>query len=251
MNNILKAIIVEDEERSRKLLENLLGQYCPDIELVGTSSNVDHAYQLIIDLQPEVVFLDIEMQKETGFDLLEKFDDIKFEIVFTTAFEHYALKAIKICAIDYLLKPIDIDELKLAVSKLQAHYQKQQLNIRLAALMKNKQAKNLENFQLALPSSGGLSIVHIKDIIYLKSDRQYTLFYSKSGEVLMTSKNLGEYEELLSDYQFLRVHHSSVINLNEAKKYIRGEGGQVEMSNGEYIDISKRKKENFLKFFAK
>ena len=251
MTNLIKAIIVEDEARSRKLLESLILGYCPSVTVVGTSANVEDAYQLIISNEIDVVFLDIEMQKETGFDLLSRFKAVTFEIIFTTAFEHYALKAIKMSAIDYLLKPIDVEELKAAVAKVELLSKNQEYNKRLSVLMDNKVTKNTSNMQLALPSSDGLTIVLIKDILYLKSDRQYTLFYLKSGDSIMTSKNLGEYEEILSEHNFLRVHHSSLINLTEAKKYIRGEGGSVMMSNGVSIDVSKRKKENFLKFFIK
>jgi two-component system LytT family response regulator len=248
---MIKAVIVEDETASRKLLQSLLEQFCEEVVVIAAASNVFDAYQIIIKEKPELVFLDIEMQSETGFDLLSKFDEIFFEVIFTTAYEQYAIKAIKLCAIDYLLKPIDIDELKTAVTKAIKNKERHFLNKKVEALMHNKLSKEIGGFQLALPSSDGLTIVQIKDILYLKSDRQYTLFYLKSGEHIMTSKNIGEYEVLLYEHQFLRVHHSSIINLNEARKYIRGDGGAVVMSNDISIDISKRKKENFLKHFLK
>jgi len=248
---MIKAIIVEDEKRSSQLLSNLLKEYCAGVELSGMASTVTEAFQLIKKNHPDVIFLDIEMQKETGFDLLAKFDEIKFEIVFTTAYENYALKAIKFCAIDYLLKPIDVEELKAAVSKVERNHQKNRLNKKLEALRQNMHNANPEQFRIALPSTEGLSIIRVNEILYLKSDRQYTIFYLKSGDKIMTSKNIGEYEELLLEHNFFRVHHSFLINLGEVKKYLRGDGGYAVMSNGEQIDVSKRKKDAFLKHFSK
>ncbi|MBL0340774.1 MAG: response regulator transcription factor [Bacteroidetes bacterium] len=248
---MIYAIIVEDEKRSAKLLVNLLEEYCADVEVVGIAATVAEGFQLIKKKAPDVIFLDIEMQKETGFDLLNKFDEIKFEIIFTTAFENYALKAIKFCAIDYLLKPIDVDELKVAIEKVIRIQQKNTLNKKLEAFIQNMRSNNPSQFQIALPSTDGMSIVRVSEILYLKSDRQYTIFCLTSGEKILTSKNLGEYEELLLEHNFFRAHHSSLINLNEVKKYSRGEGGYALMSNGDQIDISKRKKEAFLKQFLK
>jgi len=244
---MIKAIIIEDEIRSIKLLENLLKEYCPEVELIGTASNVTKAFELINSQKPDLIFLDIEMQKETGFNLLEKFDEINFEIIFTTAYENYAIKAIKLSAIDYLLKPIDVDELKEAVEKVKVNFEAQNTNKKFEALIQNLGNKNLDQFQIALPSLEGISFVKLNEILYLKSDRQYTFFYLKNGEKIMTSKNIGNYEKMLTEHNYYRVHHSSIINLSEVKKYVHSEGGHVIMSNGDQIDISKRKKEDFLK----
>lgn len=244
----MKAIIIEDEKQSAMLLSNLLRDFCPEIKLTGAASNVADGFSMIKKLSPDVVFLDIEMQKETGFDLLKQFEKINFEIIFTTAYEKYALKAIKFCALDYLLKPIDVEELKTAVDRVAEKSSKQSSNKKFEALLQNM-GSNPNQFQIALPSLEGISFVPVVDIIYCKAERQYTKFFLKSGETIMTSKNLGEYEELLSEHNFLRVHHSSLINLSEVKKYIRGEGGAVIMNNGVEIDVAKRRKEEFLKKF--
>lgn len=248
---MIRALLIDDESRSLKLLANLLKEYCPQVQIMDTATTVEDAFQLIQLKQPDVIFLDIEMQRETGFDLLNRFSKIPFEIIFTTAFEQYALKAIKFSALDYLLKPIDIEELKFAVSKVEKYRQEQKSNRRLETFLQNMQLSKSEHCQIALPSTEGLNFIQIQDILYLKSDRQYTIFNTKSGEKIVTSKNLGEYEELLLEFNFFRVHHSSLVNLNEVKKYIRGEGGSVMMSNGQLIEVSKRKKENFLKQFTK
>lgn len=248
---MMKAIIVEDELRSAKLLENLLRDYCPDVQLIGLASSVDAGFQLVKSNAIDIVFLDIEMQKESGFDLLNKFENINFEIIFTTAFEHYALKAIKFSAIDYLLKPIDIEELKAAISKVSKNNQRHLMNKKFEILMQNRSVDQTGNLQIALPSTEGLSIVFIHEILYLKSDRQYTIFVLKSGEKIVTSKNLGEYEDLFLVHNFFRVHHSTMVNLNEVRKYIRGDGGSIVLSNGDQVEVSKRKKEAFISQFTK
>ncbi len=248
---MIKALIIDDEQNSLKLLSNLLSEFCPEVEVIGFATSVDEAYQAIKKNTPDVIFLDIEMQRESGFNLLTKFNEIPFDIIFTTAFEHYALKAIKFSALDYLLKPIDIEELKLAVSKVEANNRQEKLNKRFESFLHNLNNPKPDQFQIALPSSEGLNIIQIQDIIYLRSDRQYTNFQIRSGEKIITSKNIGEYEELLLEHNFFRVHNSAIVNLNEVKKYIRGDGGVAVMSNGEQIDVAKRKKEQFLKQFNK
>lgn len=248
---MIKAIIVEDEIRSVKLLENLIRDYCPDIALMGSATSVEEGFNLINIHHPDIVFLDIEMQKESGFDLLNKFNEINFEIIFTTAYEQYALRAIKFSAIDYLLKPIDIEELKTAIAKVLKNSHIHQINKKFETLMQNKNLEQPGHLQIALPSTEGLSIVFVHEILYLKSDRQYTLFVFKSDERIVTSKNLGEYEDLLSTHNFFRVHHSALINLTEVKKYVRGEGGYVIMSNGDQVEVSKRKKDAFINQFTK
>lgn len=248
---MIKAILVEDEPRSIKLLKNLLFEYCPEVKIIGEAQTVDEAYHCIIKQIPDVIFLDIELQRESGFDLLNKFSEIQFEIIFTTAFEHYALKAIKASALDYLLKPIDIDELQLAVGKISKINETNHFSKKFDVFKQNLNRSKSETFQLALPSIDGLTIVRVDEIMYLRSDRQYTIFYLNSGEKLVTSKNLGEYEELLADYNFFRVHHSSIINISEVKKYLRGEGGSVVMSNGEQIEVAKRRKDDFLNKFIR
>lgn len=247
IETMIKAVIVEDEDRSMLMLSSLLTEYCPEITLVGSASNPEDAYILIKKSTPDIVFLDIEMQKGTGFDVLERFDEINFEVIFTTAYEQYALKAIKFCAIDYLLKPIDFIELKAATDKVIRRKQKQTLNSNLEVLMQNYHSKNLHQQKIALSTQEGLLFVPVSDIIYCKSDGPYTIFHLKNNETLMTSKNLKEYEDLLAEHSFFRVHHSWLINLNEIRKYIRGEGGTLVMSNGDNVDVSKRKKEDFMK----
>lgn len=248
---MIRAIAVDDEIRSLKLLLNLLKEHCPQVQVVGTAQTVDQAFQLLTQMKPDVLFLDIQMQGETGFDLLSKIQDIPCDVIFITAHENYALKAIKFSALDYLLKPIDIEELKIAVGKIGMNNKTTQLNLKIKSFLSNLNLNSSESFQIALATSEGLSILQIQDIIYLRSDRQYTFFILRSGEKIMTSKNLGEYEELLLSHHFFRIHHSLIINLKEVKKFMKGDGGSVLMSNGDILEIAKRKKDLFLKQFQR
>jgi two-component system LytT family response regulator len=251
---MLQAIIVDDESRSRDTLRNFIHEFCADkVSVVATAESVDSATEAIL-MHPglDLLFLDIEMNRETGFDLLRRFREIPFEVIFTTAHEGYALKAIKTCAIDYLLKPIAIDELASAVNKVQDKRSKASFHQRFEAFMTNMQhpAKR-EKQQIAVATTEGLLFLNVVDILRCEADGAYTSFHLKNGSKVFVSKNLKEYEGLLAEYGFFRVHHSFVINMNEIKKYVRGEGGYVIMSDDFIVDVSKRKKEAFLAHISK
>jgi two-component system, LytTR family, response regulator len=243
---MIRALIVEDEKGSARLLEKLLKEFCENIEVAGISYNVPDAYEKIITLKPGLVFLDIEMQSETGFDLLKKFSEIDFAIIFTTAYEKYALRAIKFSAIDYLLKPIDVNDLKQAVNKMEKYHRKSLLQNNLDVLLHNFQNKNNDLQKIALSTSEGLHLVNVTDISYCESDGPYTTFYLKNAKPIVISKHLKEYEELLSPFKFFRIHNSYLINLREIKKYVRGDGGQVEMNDGTLLNVSKSRKDDLL-----
>ena len=248
---MLKAIIVEDEENGRKYLETLLAEFYPRLQVVAIAENVSQGIQVIQNFKPDIVFLDIQMNTETGFDLLERIGNINFEVVFTTAYEQYALKAIKFAAVDYLLKPIDKQDLATAIEKVEKRQSSSSINKNFEILLQNIKNSNTDNHQIALATSDGLVFVKVNNIVCCESDGPYTNFFLKNNEKLMTSKNLKEYEELLSEHNFFRIHKSYLINMNEIKKYIRGDGGQVNMSNGRTLDVSKRKKESFLAQLSK
>jgi two-component system LytT family response regulator len=248
---MIKAVIIEDEEKGRQYLENLINDIGTQISLVGAADSVSSGLELIKAQKPDVVFLDIQMHSETGFDLLERLPSIDFEIIFTTAYEHYALKAIKFCAIDYLLKPIDTQELRAAIDKVEKRRSKDNLSKNFEVLLQNIKNTNTEHHQIALATNDGLVFVRVNNIIYCESDGPYTTFYLKESDKLVTSKNLKEYEDLLVDHNFFRIHKSYLINMGEIKRYIRGDGGQVIMSNTKALDVSKRKKETFLSLLSK
>lgn len=242
---MLQAIIVDDEKKSRDTLHTLVEEYCADVKVLQTAGNIDEAVEAIKKLKPNLLFLDIELQNGTGFDLLEKVKSLDFDVIFTTAFEGYALKALKMSAVDYLLKPISEDELLAAVKKVQQKRQKQSADRNFDLLLQNLNAGQGQH-KIALPTSEGLTFINVHDIIRCQADGSYTHFYFKDQKKILVSKKIKEYEELLAPYNFVRVHHSHLVNLSEVTKYVRGDGGYVVMSDGETVYVSKRKKEDFM-----
>jgi two-component system LytT family response regulator len=244
---MIRAIIVDDENKSRVNLKILLTEFCEGVEVIGLAGTVNDAIKLIDSKNPDMVFLDIQMQNETGFDLLEHYEKINFEVVFTTAHSEYALRAIKFSAIDYLLKPIDIDDLQAAVKKLEERINADsQIKNKLEVLLQNLKPEDSSNCKIALPSSSGLVFVKLREILYCEGQSNYTYFYLINGNKYIVSKTLKEYEEMLSEYNFFRIHKSHLVNLNEIKQYVRGDGGYVVMNNEKALDVSKRRKESFL-----
>ncbi|HEY9006201.1 LytR/AlgR family response regulator transcription factor [Ohtaekwangia sp.] len=242
---MINAIIVDDELKSRESLKILLEEFCDDVSVKALCQDVAEAIQAIQEHKPDVVFLDIQLQRETGFDLLTKLRDFDFEVIFTTAYSEYAIKAFKFSAIDYLLKPIDIEELKRALAKVEKRMG-DSISVRLQQLMQNLKTTSSENYKLALPTSDGLVFVKTQDILYCEASSNYTEITVVDGKKYVVSRTLKEYEDMLSDHNFYRIHNSYLINLNAVKKYVRGEGGYVIMSNDKSLDVSKRKKEGFL-----
>lgn len=247
---MLKSIIVDDEVKSGESLRILIEDFCDDVEVSATCTSVDEAIAAVQQHHPDVVFLDIQMQRETGFDLLEKLPEITFEVIFTTAHSEYAIKAFKFSAIDYLLKPIDLEELKASLLKVRKKIG-QGITARLQQLMRNLRETSGENYKLALPTSDGLFFVKVSSIVYCEASSNYTVIVTDDGRKHIVSRTLKEYDDMLSEYNFFRIHNSYLINLNAVKKYVRGEGGSVIMTTGQSLDVSKRKKEGFLARIAK
>lgn len=241
----LTCIIVDDELKSRESLQILLQDFCDHVEVLAVCQGVTEAVEVIKKYNPELVFLDIQMQRETGFDLLTKFSTINFEVVFTTAYSEYAIKAFKFSAIDYLLKPIDVSELQQALEKVRKKL-KNDISGRLEQLIHNLKPAGNQKYRLALPTGDGLIFVTVEEILYCEADSNYTTIHLLNGKSHLVSRTLKEYEELLSGHDFFRIHNSTLINLNFIKNYVRGEGGYVVMSNDKALDVSKRKKEAFL-----
>ena len=247
---MIQAVVIEDEEYSRTMLLRLLHEHCSQIHVVAEADSVETGLTAIIEKRPQLVFLDIELQSETAFEILERLPEINFELIFTTAFDHYALKAIKFCAIDYLLKPIDLNELLIAVAKAEKRLNHEHLNRNLEALLNNLKTGSQNNHRIALSTLEGLLFVKVSDIIYCESSGPYTQFFLKQSEKILTSKHLKEYEDLLRGYNFFRIHKSYLVNLHEIKKYVRGEGGQLIMSNGAALAVSKQRKEEFMTIYS-
>ena len=200
-------------------------------------------------MNPELVFLDIEMQSGNTFDLLNRFAEIAFEVIFITAFSNYALKAIKYAALDYILKPVDIAELKVAVKKALKRMEEKNMNTRIASLLNNLNVENKEIQKIGLTSIDGFHIEEVQQIMYLIADGSYTEVYIRNKKKQLVSKNLKEFEDILPASIFCRVHHSHLININFVKKYVKGRGGHVEMEDGIHIEISARKRDAFLEKF--
>lgn len=247
---MLKSIIVDDEAKSGESLRILIEDFCDDVKVCALCKTVDEGIAAILEHQPDVVLLDIQMQRETGFDLLERLGTVNFEVIFTTAHSEYAIKAFRFSAIDYLLKPIDLEELKNSLMKVSQKLS-QGITARLQQLMRNLKETSGENYKLALPTADGLFFVKVSSIVYCEASSNYTEIYTDDGRKHVVSRTLKEYDEMLSDHNFYRIHNSYLINLNAVKKYIRGEGGSVVMVTGQSLDVSKRKKDGFLARVAK
>ncbi len=250
----LRAVIIDDETNAREALANLLRLLCPEVTICGQAKNADLGIELIRIEQPNLVFLDIQMPGKTGFDLLSSFGKTDFGVIFTTAYQEYAIRAFRFSAIDYLLKPIDPDELQAAVYKYKAQVatvSPQQLQI-LQEHMDSPHPAGLKQRtpnggqRIALPTAEGIHFLAMTDIIQCESLGSYTKFHVVGGKPIVVSRLLKEYEEILDNYYFFRIHQSNIVNLEHIKRYVKGDGGQVWLSNGAEVEVSRRRKDEFL-----
>ncbi|MDI1356411.1 MAG: LytTR family DNA-binding domain-containing protein [bacterium] len=243
---MIKTLIIEDEQKSRDVLAAIIQKTCPDLRIVGLANNVKEGVTMIKELHPDLVFLDISMPDGSGFDLLEQVPNEKFELIFATASDQHAIRAIKYSACDYLLKPIDADELKVAVEKV---IKKKNAipNMENLQFLIHQLKRADENFQkITLPTGNAYEIVNVKDIVRCEADGSYTNFYLSDKRKLMISAGLKHYEELLPESDFIRVHHHHLINMNHVVRFLKEDGGYAVMSDGSKIEISRRKKEAFM-----
>ncbi len=246
---LLKAILVDDEWSSLQNLQQKIREFCPDVKIVAATQKPEEALSLIQQHRPDILFLDIEMPRMSGFRLLEELNDLEADIIFTTAYNHYAIDAIRISAFDYLVKPISVEELQNAVNRL-ARKHGQQVQEKLQVLRKSMQENKSQEDSIALPTRDGMEFVKIKNIVRIESNSNYSKLYFQDGHMMLVTRLLKDFEEMLLPYHFYRVHNSHLINMSYIKKYIRGEGGQVVMQNGDVIDVARRKKEEFLKLIT-
>ncbi len=237
----MKVCIVDDEKKGRDSLQHLLLTNCSGLEVIGQADSVDSAFEFITRHQPDIVFLDVEMPKGSGFELLKRFEKINFKTIFVTAHSHYAIKAIKFAAIDYLLKPVDVDELIAAVEK--AKGANPQIHLQYAGLLEN--LDNNRVGKIAVPVRDGVAFIHPRDIIRLQADGSYTHIFTEK-EKYTASKNIKEYDDLLADMNFFRAHNSHLINLDHVKHFSRIDGYFAIMSDGSSVEVSRRKKDQFL-----
>ncbi len=246
-----KAVIIDDENRSVETLKIIIEQFCStEVVVVGTANSVQEAYPLIQATSPDIVFLDVEMPHGSGFDLLEKFTKPTFEVVFTTGFDHYAVTAIKFSALDYLLKPINIEEVKEAISKAKKRIEGKHTQQNLEHLIKNLRHPRDKTNKIPISIVNGFQFVPVNTIVYCEADDDYTYVYLTENQKLTVSKNIKEFEEILSNYDFFRIHHSILINRDYIKRYIKGEGGTILTEQGKELPVSRRRKQEFLEWLS-
>jgi len=245
---MFKAIIVDDEANSREALKGKIKLFCPELNLIGEAEDVESAIK-ICDLQrPDILFLDINLAGASGFEILEQLiqGETKMpEVIFTTAHDEYAIKAIKFSAVDYLLKPIDPEELVKAVRKVEAKTDYDP-SFKLNALMENIRQASDSPKKIVIPSSDGLHLVRVSEISRCESSSNYTQFHITTGRTMLASKTLKEFDNILSDFNFERVHKSHLVNMNFVKKYVQSDGGYLVMEDGSKIPVANRKKEHLL-----
>lgn len=247
---MVKALIIDDEKHCSDNLQWQLHQYCPEIQITAVCTNAEKGLTEIYRQQPNLVFLDVEMPGMSGFEMLETLSEINFDIIFTTAFNQYAIRAIRFGALDYLVKPIDKDELCAAVNKVVKRTHGKSSN-QLSALLTHIRKSNDLSFQkIALPTIHGYELIPLNNIMYCESKSNYTNVYLNNGQQILISRTLKDIEELLDVQPFFRVHHSFLVNLQYAVRYTKGEGGFLILNNNVTVPVSRNKKQELLKLIT-
>lgn len=244
--NTIKSVIVEDEKAAREVLRNYLGKYCPQVEIVGEAENIKEAVPLLHDLKPQLVFLDVEMPFGNAFDVLEACKDLRFETIFVTAFSEYSLKALNQSAAYYLLKPISIEELVVAVNKVHKQIMNSEMFDRNKIIVENFREQQPDKKQVILPTLEGFEVVKMEEIVRLRGNGNFTDIYLSNGTKKMVCRFLKHFSEILP-YPFMRVHKSHIINITFVKSY--NKGGFVTLFDNSEIEVSSTYKEEFLSKF--
>ena len=243
---MIKALIVDDEPNNVIILANLLQDFCPTVKVIGNAGNAPKAEALIREMKPDLVFLDIEMPYGSGFDVLDKLRPVNFEVVFVTAFNEYAFRAFRYSALDYLVKPININELQESVRKAEQNIQLKNFDRRLDSFMANFKRSAFDIPKIALPGKNGIVFIPTADIIRCEGSRGYTYIFIRNKDKIISSKNIKEYEALLPGDKFYRVHNSHLVNLACINGYQRGRGGYIEMEDGAVIEVAVRRKDELM-----
>lgn len=250
MKNRLNTIIIDDEPDAVNFMQSIIKEYCPALEVIGKAHNALDGIKVIREQNPDLILLDVEMPHGSGFDLLSQFPDKTFDVIFITAFNHYAIRAIKFSAVDYILKPVNINEFIVAINKVIEKRSYASLpNRNLETLLEN--LRSATPVKLAIPTSDGMEYVTTTEIIRIEADRSYSWFHLTGKRSILVCKNLKEYQDLLNDRNFFRSHNSHLINLIHVKKYIRSEGGAIEMADGARVPISRTRRDLFLTHMAR
>lgn len=243
---IIKTLLIDDEDSAREVLRNMLSQPALQVQILAEVESVAEAVAAIQKEKPDLIFLDIEMPYQSGFELFNKINLQNTNVIFTTAYSQYAIKAIKYSALDYLLKPISPLELKAAIDKARKKNLANDANIASQLEILKSHLVNDASPRLVVPVANGLEIIQKNEIIYLEGDRNYTWIHSKNRDKILTTKTLGEYESLLTENHFFRIYQSYLVNMNHAIKYINGRGGNLLMSDGANLMVSREKKKELL-----
>jgi two-component system LytT family response regulator len=248
---MIRCVLIDDESNSLEMMEWLLKTYCPQVQIAAMCNAASKGIEAINLYKPDVVFLDIEMPHMNGFDMLEQFDKLSFDVVFCTAYDQFAIKAFKYSALNYLLKPVDPEDLKETIRRIEEKNQapsKEQIEL----LFQNiRQTAKTPAQRIALTTGDGMIFVPTSDILYCQAESNYTSVVLTGGKKVLVSKVLKEIDETLSGSDFFRIHNSYLINLNHIKKYVRGEGGYIIMDDGANISISRNKRQEFMEQFSK
>jgi two-component system, LytTR family, response regulator len=244
--NKLKAVLVDDEPRGLSSLQKLLEYNCPVVEIAALCSSADEAKAVIADTQPQLVFLDISMPEKSGFDLLDEIGEPNFEIIFVTAYNDFMLQAFRFSCVDYLLKPVDDNQLVEAVNRAAKRIDGERSGSLETLLHNLKAPQSGQKLKICITSLKGFQVIKLSDIIYCEANRNYTSFHLENQKPIIASKTVYDYETLLEDSGFVRIHKSFLVNLEHVKEYNRGEGGTVVMSNNYELEVSRRRKELFL-----
>lgn len=237
----MRAVLIDDEFDSLEALKLKIKKIAIDIDIIGTFLSPKEAMQQIAALDPDIIFLDVEMAGLSGFDFLEQYPDRDFEVIITTAHDQYAVQALRQSVVDFLLKPISIQELNDAISRL-----REKLKAKHKTIKEPTTKLNAQFDKIPVPSMRGIVFIPLKEILYLQSDGNYTSICLENKPKMVSSRNLGEYETLLENLHFFRIHHSTIVNLAHIREYLRGDGGSVILSDGTELDVSKRRKKEFL-----
>jgi two-component system, LytTR family, response regulator len=246
-NIMLRVIVIEDELRTREAVIRIIENECPEITVAGSGSNVKSGIEIINALNPDILLLDVELTDGNAFDILKKIDSHSCRIIFVTAHEEYALQAIKFSAFDYILKPFSKEELKNAVLKAKEAVLKRVTDVSITTLLNN--FENKKEKKIVLKSTDDIHLVNVNDIIRCEADTSYTKFFLINGKVITNSTNLKEYDELLGNYNFFRVHHSHLVNINKVIKFRKGHAPYLLMIDGSEVPVSNRKKDHLIEKF--
>jgi two-component system LytT family response regulator len=248
---MIRTVIVDDEIDSIRVLMRLIEDYCTGVSIVGTAGGVETALPLIRETRPDLVLLDIEMAQGNAFDLLNQLQPISFKVIFVTAFDNYAIRAFKYSAVDYLLKPVDLDDLRDAIHRVQQAPRQDSIMQQMQILLENVGSMQLSQQRLAVPTITGLNFISVGDITRFEAKGSYTCIYLEKEEPVIATRTISEYEDLLPSSVFFRIHNSHIINLAKIRKYHRGRGGTVELEDGTMLEVASRRRDEFLRLLLK